>query len=148
MRSDYTYWLNIQIDVDAGKVDDVEAVESMTTSTAGSTRRSRAVTLPKNLIRHVSRQHLEGDGVRRPALPIADACQRSRWRELWWRRSFEQRRKPNLCRDEFDIGCQAPYTGQCLRTDKDPRSNLFDIHESIDSRSVNGSDPYRDRIGL
>jgi hypothetical protein len=43
IRSDDAYWLNILIDVDANKIDDVEAVGSMTTSTTGSTRRSRAV---------------------------------------------------------------------------------------------------------
>jgi hypothetical protein len=36
-------------------------------------------------------QDLEGDGFRRPALPIADARRRSGWRRLRWRRSRKQR---------------------------------------------------------
>jgi hypothetical protein len=43
---------------------------------------SRVKTLPKNLIRPLLVQALEGEGFRRPALLIADAPLRSRRREL------------------------------------------------------------------
>jgi hypothetical protein len=104
--------------------------------------------LPKNLILPLPVQHIEGDGIRRPALPIVDARRRLGLRGLRWWRSCEQRLKPNLFWDEFSAGGQAPYIRPCPRTNKDPQYNLHTIHELVDSHSDKGSDPYRDQIGL
>jgi hypothetical protein len=72
-------------------VDIVEAARSRMTSLMSSMRRddivdeidekiasSHVKTLPKNLIRPLPVQDLKGDGLQRPALPIADAHRRSR----------------------------------------------------------------------
>jgi hypothetical protein len=56
--------INIVDDVDAAGFDDKIAS-------------NRVSTLPKNLIRPLPMQDLEGEGFRRPGLPIVDARRRS-----------------------------------------------------------------------
>jgi hypothetical protein len=78
VKSDYSYWSDILVDDDDRKqqgrrrrssgVDDVEAAGFDDTIAS-----SRVRTLPKNLIRPLPVQYLEGEGFRRPALPSVDA---------------------------------------------------------------------------
>jgi hypothetical protein len=105
MCTDHTYWYTTWVEVEGSTTSKQQgwrcrSSRSTTSKQHGRWRRSskvkddvvdeldekdassRVKTLPKNLIRPLPVQDLKGRGFRRPALPIADARQRSRWRQL------------------------------------------------------------------
>jgi hypothetical protein len=100
-------------------------------------------TLPKNLIRPLPVQDLEGEGFRRSALSIADSQMHIGGRN---EENYEGGAVVNIGEskkwDELDVGCQAPYIGPSPRTHSYLRS---DLHAKNLAFSL---DFYSDRLGF